>query len=69
MKSIAFFGRGLVNGYKKADKGTCRVVYDRENNLFEVEKQLKDEKVYESVHFNKTLIEGFAYAVMICLKV
>ena len=37
---------------KKADKGSCVVVWDRDDYLLEAERQLKDEKIYKSVTFN-----------------
>ena len=41
---------------KKADKGTCIVVWDRNDYLREAEKQLKDENVYRKVDLkDKTL--------------
>ena len=42
---------------KKADKGSCVVVWDRDDSLLEAERQLKDEKIYRSVIFNEKLIE------------
>ena len=44
---------------KKADKGSCVVVWDRDDYLLEAERQLKDEKIYRSVTFNEKLIEDF----------
>ena len=41
---------------KKADKGSCIVVWDRNDYLREAEKQLKDQNVYRKVDFkDKTL--------------
>ena len=41
---------------KKADKGSCVVVWDREDYIAEASKQLNDESVYKSVKFkDKTL--------------
>ena len=42
---------------KKADKGSCVVVWDRDDYLLEAERQLKDEKIYRSVTFNEKLIQ------------
>ena len=42
---------------KKADKGSCVVVWDRDDYLLEAERQLKSEKIYRSVTFNEKLIE------------
>ena len=36
---------------KKADKGSCIVVWDRSDYLREVEKQLEDPNVYRKVAF------------------
>ena len=43
-------------GIKKAGKGSCVVVCDRDDYLLEAEKQLNDGKVYRSVNFNEKLI-------------
>ena len=42
---------------KKADKGSCVVIWDRDDYLAEAERQLKDENVYRNVNFNEKLIE------------
>ena len=53
MRSLAD-DRSIV--IKKADKGSCIVVWDRNDYLIEAEKQLKDENVYRKVDFkDKTL--------------
>ena len=36
---------------KKADKGSCVVVWDREDYIAQASKQLNDESVYKSVKF------------------
>ena len=41
---------------KKADKGSCVVVWDKSNYLMEVAKQLKDRKVYEEVRFSENIL-------------
>ena len=38
---------------KKADKGSCVVVWDREDYIAEASKQLNDESVYKSVKFKQ----------------
>ena len=45
---------------KKADKGSCVVVWDRDDYLLEAERQLKSEKIYRSVTFNEKLIEDLS---------
>ena len=42
---------------KKADKGSCVVVWDRDNYLLEAKRQLKDKKIYIYLTFNEKLIE------------
>ena len=42
---------------KKADKGSCVVVGDRDDDLLETKRQLKNEKIYRSFIFNQKLIE------------
>ena len=41
---------------KKAGKGSCVVVWDRLDYLMEVEKQLKDRKVYQEVSFSENIL-------------
>ena len=41
---------------KKADKGSCIVVWDRVDYLLEAEKQLSDRSVYKNISFNKKLL-------------
>ena len=41
---------------KKADKGSCMVVWDRNEYLREAEKQLKDQNVYRKVAFNDKIL-------------
>ena len=40
---------------KRADKGSCVVVWDRMNYLLEAEKQLSDTNVYKSGEFKEKL--------------
>ena len=40
---------------KPADKGSCVVLWDREDYLAEAEKQLQDVDIYEDTDFKKTL--------------
>ena len=42
---------------KKADKGFCVVIWDRDDYLPEAERLLKDENVYRNVNFKEKLIE------------
>ena len=42
---------------KRADKGSCVVVWNRMNYLLEAEKQLSDTNVYESVDFKEKLLK------------
>ena len=55
MRSLAD-DRNLV--LKKADKGSCVVVWDRNDFLMEAEKQLSDKNVCKEVNFNEKLIQG-----------
>ena len=55
MRSLAD-DRNLV--IKKAHKGSCVVVWDRNDFLMEAEKQLNDRNVYKEVNFNEKLIQG-----------
>ena len=47
--------RNLV--IKKADKGSCMVVWDRNDYLMEAEKQSSDKNVYKEVKFNEKLMQ------------
>ena len=47
--------RNLV--IEKADKGSCVVVWDRNDYLMEAEKQLSEKNVYKDVNFNEKLIQ------------
>ena len=42
---------------KKANKGSCVVVWDRNDYLMEAEKQLSEKNVYKDVNFNEKLIQ------------
>ena len=41
---------------KKADKGSCVVIWDRRDDIMEVVEQLNDKVVYKDVNFDKDLI-------------
>ena len=41
---------------KKADKGSCVVVWDRWDYVKEAEKQLGDSTVYEEINYNKKIL-------------
>ena len=45
---------------KKADKGSCVVVWDREDYIAEASKQLNDESVYKSVKFKDKTLQDLA---------
>ena len=59
MRSLADDRNLLI---KKADKGSCVVVWDRNNYLMEAEKQLSDKNVYKEVKFNEKLIQDLTKA-------
>ena len=42
---------------KKANKGSCVVVWDQNHYLMEAEKQLSDKNVYKDVKFNEELTQ------------
>ena len=42
---------------KKANKGSCVVVWDQNHYLMEAEKQLSDKNVYKDVKFNEKLTQ------------
>ena len=41
---------------KKADKGSCVVVWDRWDYIKEAEKQLGDSTVYKEINYNKKIL-------------
>ena len=41
---------------KKADKGSCVVVWDRWDHIKEVEKQLRDSTVFEKINYNEKIL-------------
>ena len=45
---------------KKADKGSCVVVWDRLDYLSEAEKQLGDKSIYKNVSFNDKILRDLA---------
>ena len=48
---------------KKADKGSCSVVSDRLDYLMEVEKQLKDRRVYQKRKYSDLRCRKMQYHV------
>ena len=42
---------------KKADKGSCLIVWDRNDYLMEAEKQLRDKYIYNEVNNIEKLIQ------------
>ena len=47
---------------KRADKGSCVVIWDRNDYLLEAEKQLKDKKVSRDVEYNVNVLKDLAEA-------
>ena len=45
---------------KKADEGSCVIVWDREDYIAEASKQLNDESVYKSVKFKDKILQDLA---------
>ena len=45
---------------KKADKGSCVVVWDRNDYLLETDKQLKDKNFYRDVEYNANILKDLA---------
>ena len=45
---------------KKADKGSCVVVWDRSDYIAEAEKQLSDQNVYRDVDFKDKILPDLA---------
>ena len=41
---------------KKADKGSCVVVWDRDDYIADAEKQLKDKNLYRDVDFKRKIL-------------
>ena len=47
---------------KRADKGSCVVIWDRNEYLLQAEKQLRDKKVYRDVEYNVNILKDLAEA-------
>ena len=47
---------------KRADKGSCVFIWDRNDYLLEAEKQLKDKNVYRDVQYNVNVLKDLAEA-------
>ena len=47
---------------KRVDKGSCVVIWDRNDYLLEAEKQLRDKKVYRDVEYNVNILKDLAEA-------
>ena len=47
---------------KRADKGSCVVIWDRNDYLPEAGKQLKDKKVYHDLKYNVNILKDLAEA-------
>ena len=67
MRAMRRAMRALTNDrnivIKKADKGSCVVVWDRNDYIAEAEKQLSDENIYQGINFkDKTLQELADYS-------
>ena len=56
--------RSLVNDIsiviKEADKGSCEVVWDREDYIEEAERQLGDVTVYKDIVFKEKMLQDLA---------
>ena len=55
-KAVRFVANDRDIVIKKADKGSCVVIWDRSDYIMEAEKQLNDKAVYKDVNFDKDLI-------------
>ena len=45
---------------KKADKGSCVAVWDRNDYIAEAEKQLSDENIYKDINFKDKILQELA---------
>ena len=45
---------------KKADKGLCVVIWDRNDYIAEAEKQLSDENIYKDINFQDEILQELA---------
>ena len=57
MRSLAD-DRSIV--MKKVDRGSCVVVWDREDYIAEAEKQLSDKNMYRDVNFISNILQNLA---------
>ena len=51
---------------KKADKGSCIVIWGRDDYLMEAEKQLSDKKVYQGVSNGENILSKLAEMSIRC---
>ena len=56
MDSNKKFGRTSQYNNQKADKGSCVVVWDRNDYIVEAEKQLRDKNIYQDVNFSDRIL-------------
>ena len=47
---------------KRVEKGSCVVIWDRNDYLLEADKQPKDKKVYRDVKYNANILKDLAEA-------
>ena len=59
-------GRRIV--IKRADKGSCVVIWDRKDYLLEAEKQLKNKNVYRDVEYNVNVLKDLAEKCSVVLE-
>ena len=53
---------------KRADKGSCVVIWDRKDYLLEAEKQLKNKNVYRDVEYNVNVLKDLAEKCSVVLE-
>ena len=57
IRSLADY-RNIV--IKRADKGSCVVIWDRNDYLLEADKKLKEKKIYRDVEYNVNILKDLA---------
>ena len=60
LRNLADDGSIVIKG---ADKGSSGVIWERENYIQEVSKQVRDTNIYEDVNFNENILTGLVREV------
>ena len=68
-QAVRSFDHHRIIEIKKADKGSCVVIWDQKDHLLEAEKQLSDTKVYRDLSSTENILDKYQKQVIKCLAV